>query len=58
MTPRDRLLMEMNMTGKFHAKHWLNPDTRTRYAEYKGAIFVWIPEKDLYDYCDYECKEN
>lgn len=50
MTREELLWIEMNITGKFHAKKWIDPKTKTRYAEYKGAIFVWHPESDLYEY--------
>lgn len=58
MSKADTILIAMNLTGKYHAKHWVNHDTKTRYAEWLGIVFKWNPDSELFDYCDYEYKEN
>jgi hypothetical protein len=55
MTKEELLWVEANMTGKFSAKHYVNEDTKTRYMEYKGIVFHWDADREVWDFDDYFC---
>lgn len=54
MSNNELLLIEANQR-KFSGKHYTNKETKTHYMEYKGVIFQFDPDKEVYVFCNYEC---
>lgn len=51
MTAKEMLLIEANLR-KFTGKHFLNEQEKTRYMEYKGVLFKWDADREIYVYAD------
>ena len=50
MTKEELLWVEANMTGKFSAKHWTDTEKKAHFMEYKGILFKWDADRELYDF--------
>lgn len=56
MTNKDLFWIEANM-NKFNGKHYTNTETKTHYMEYKGVVFEWNAEREIYEYSEYGVNE-
>ena len=56
MSEREWLEIEANFTGKFHARHWFDPERKQYLMGYRGFVFVWEPGRELWKLEDGGCE--
>ena len=44
------LWIEANM-NKWNGRHFLDRDNKRRMMEYKGVLFVWDADAEVWDFC-------
>ena len=50
MTAKEMLEIEANMYA-WHGKHWVDREKKVRYMVYRGVLFRWNPDSELWEFC-------
>lgn len=56
MTSKELLEIEANMF-KWNGKHFIDHEKKIRFMFYRGFLFKWNPDIELWEICNYQTEE-